>query len=648
MLPKVLFLMLLMMVVGNIQAQSNAKSYKINFNVNEFILDKQDLSILSQVVNQSKSVPYAEVTLSAHTDNDANNSYNLILSKKRAASVKAFLVKNGVSANRIILKYHGENNPAITNDNVTNKSANRRVEITVETFKFNNLSQMLKSAGGDYRQIFTINPTQSTTIKGKKGTTVVIPANSLIDEKGNTITSPVTITLAEFLSPGDALFQSLSTQTIDGKQLETGGMLKVEATANNQQLQLKKGSTMKVSLPTKAVKTDMEVFTGKTNAKGITQWQSTGKPFANNNPTKAQNYALENIGFYFRVPAAPHLSIIKNKPHLIIPSTEKQLFHFWSRLLLTQKQKNSRMEQHKKAIQERNKELMDNYLVEVKKLKIKYAKYVADSANYANMYSASYNAWVDEQVKLQLTFLQLLKANYKDSIGLENLIIFAEGHQFLSRLELAGLTSHNTRYQHLINKHAKALNNLETMQKSGVVSAYERFGEGNFISCIDKYYLGKSSRFLTLATGKIAVAEQNTSAEVVQAKKTPLTDADLANAEQELTYNAYIEFMGTINCDRFTNTPPNQLVSITVPCYKDAQVAFYIASQKSFLYATSHHGVHQVNIPKNTEYTVFVMRLQQLQPLFYTETGTAQTGTEIKPNLQPTTLTQLRKEFQAL
>lgn len=649
MLSRVLFLMLLMMVVGNIQAQSNAKSYKVNFNVNEFILDKQDQSILSQVVNQSKSVPYAEVTLSAHTDNDANDNYNLILSKKRAESVKLFLIKKGIPANRIIMDCYGENKPILTNDNMANKSANRRVEITVETFKFNNVNQMLKAAGGNYMQTFTVNPTQPNTIKGKNGTSIFIPAHTLVDANNKPVSVPVTIKLAEFLNLGDALFQSLSTQTIDGKQLETGGMFKVEAFANNQPLQLKKGAAMQVAIPANAVKEDMEVFTGVTNTAGVMQWQSTGKSFVSNKVAKVQNHNMDNMRFYFKVPPAPRAPIIKNKPVLGVALSEKRVLPFWSRLLLTKKQKNDRMEQHRKAIAEQNKMLLQAYRKELNKYKIKYAKYQADSANYVNMYGASFNNWVNQQIKLQQVFLQYIKGNYKDSIGMENLILVGEENNILSRYDLVYLESqmHANRYHHLVDKHVKILMNLEQMKSTGVVVAYEKHGWRDYISCIDAYEKRKSVA-LTPAIQQVTVAEITTMREILQARNPTLTDADVANAEQELTYTAYIESMGTINCDRFTNTPSDQFVYITIPNVTEAQVAFYIASQKSFLYATKTANGYQVRIPKKTDYTLFVMSLEKSQPMFYTQTGKAETPQTINASLQAITMAQLKQAFNAL
>lgn len=74
----------------------------------------------------------AEVTaiiLTAHTDSDGSQNYNLGLSKMRLNAVHAILLGMGLDRNLFTLKSHGENQPAVPNTNDYNMSLNRRVEI---------------------------------------------------------------------------------------------------------------------------------------------------------------------------------------------------------------------------------------------------------------------------------------------------------------------------------------------------------------------------------------------------------------------------------------------------------------------------------------------------------------------------------------
>jgi len=79
-------------------------------------------------------------------------------------------------------------------------------------------------------QLFTIDPTQDQIITGKEGTIIRIPANSLVNEKGKVVTSPVTIRLTECYNLTDMILNKLSTSS-NGQLLETAGMINVEATS---------------------------------------------------------------------------------------------------------------------------------------------------------------------------------------------------------------------------------------------------------------------------------------------------------------------------------------------------------------------------------------------------------------------------------
>ena len=67
-----------------------------------------------------------------HTDNDGNDNYNLILSKKRAETVRRKLEGAGVDYDSIEVFYYGEWRPLKSNTNDEAKKFNRRVEIGVQ------------------------------------------------------------------------------------------------------------------------------------------------------------------------------------------------------------------------------------------------------------------------------------------------------------------------------------------------------------------------------------------------------------------------------------------------------------------------------------------------------------------------------------
>ena len=67
-----------------------------------------------------------------HTDSIGSQSYNLKLSRKRAASVARYLIEKGIPAAKIRTVGYGESRPLYPNDTEEHRSKNRRVEIKVK------------------------------------------------------------------------------------------------------------------------------------------------------------------------------------------------------------------------------------------------------------------------------------------------------------------------------------------------------------------------------------------------------------------------------------------------------------------------------------------------------------------------------------
>lgn len=90
---------------------------------------KQTLPVLQAIVAILKEYPSAKFALEGHTDSDGKDEANLMLSQNRAASVKSFLIENGVTADRLTSAGFGETMPVATNATKAGKAQNRRVEV---------------------------------------------------------------------------------------------------------------------------------------------------------------------------------------------------------------------------------------------------------------------------------------------------------------------------------------------------------------------------------------------------------------------------------------------------------------------------------------------------------------------------------------
>lgn len=105
----------------------------ITFNL-LFDFDKSDIkSEMVPILEQAKVIlgedPAADFTVSGHTDWTGEEAYNQGLSERRAASVKNWLVTNGVSGSRLSTVGYGETQPKYDNSTKEGRRLNRRVEL---------------------------------------------------------------------------------------------------------------------------------------------------------------------------------------------------------------------------------------------------------------------------------------------------------------------------------------------------------------------------------------------------------------------------------------------------------------------------------------------------------------------------------------
>ncbi len=75
--------------------------------------------------------PQRAVMIEGFTDNVGSESYNLDLSRRRAAAVRRALVDRGIASERIRIRGYGEEYPVATNQTEAGRQRNRRVEVII-------------------------------------------------------------------------------------------------------------------------------------------------------------------------------------------------------------------------------------------------------------------------------------------------------------------------------------------------------------------------------------------------------------------------------------------------------------------------------------------------------------------------------------
>ncbi len=112
------------------------EAYTINdilYATNSSTLTDKSKFILRGFARFLKENPTIKVSINGHTDDVGDDAKNLKLSDDRANGVKAYLISQGVSANRLKAKGYGETQPKVTNDSEENRAKNRRTDFVIDS-----------------------------------------------------------------------------------------------------------------------------------------------------------------------------------------------------------------------------------------------------------------------------------------------------------------------------------------------------------------------------------------------------------------------------------------------------------------------------------------------------------------------------------
>ena len=104
----------------------------IEFETNKAIIKPRSYPLLDEIVAILAEYKDYYMTIEGHTDDVGTDAKNLVLSKDRAGSVKAYFVSKGVAADRLDTDGFGESRPAASNKTAAGRAKNRRVEMDLK------------------------------------------------------------------------------------------------------------------------------------------------------------------------------------------------------------------------------------------------------------------------------------------------------------------------------------------------------------------------------------------------------------------------------------------------------------------------------------------------------------------------------------
>lgn len=111
-----------------------AKTYTLNglqFDIGKATIRPSSIKQLQELLEYLQWKTDEKVEIAGHTDNTGVDTDNIALSQQRADAVKAWLVKKGITADRIMAKGYGASQPIGDNATEQGRQQNRRTEVRI-------------------------------------------------------------------------------------------------------------------------------------------------------------------------------------------------------------------------------------------------------------------------------------------------------------------------------------------------------------------------------------------------------------------------------------------------------------------------------------------------------------------------------------
>ncbi len=106
-------------------------SQQILFDTGKWNIKSNNLDKIDNVVKILQLNPTINVQIEGHTDIYGGESYNRVLSQKRANEIVNYLISKGIASNRLKAVGYGSKKPVAPNNTEAGRSKNRRIEVKI-------------------------------------------------------------------------------------------------------------------------------------------------------------------------------------------------------------------------------------------------------------------------------------------------------------------------------------------------------------------------------------------------------------------------------------------------------------------------------------------------------------------------------------
>ena len=103
----------------------------LNFEQGSDRIKRSSYENLAKLAIMLKQNPGMFLEIHGHASAEGESTYNLGLSARRAKSVERFLLQRGISQNKLLIRFYGEESPLNSNLDERQRSLNRRVEFSI-------------------------------------------------------------------------------------------------------------------------------------------------------------------------------------------------------------------------------------------------------------------------------------------------------------------------------------------------------------------------------------------------------------------------------------------------------------------------------------------------------------------------------------
>jgi outer membrane protein OmpA-like peptidoglycan-associated protein len=104
-------------------------NYIVFFEFDSAELTPEAMNIIGLAANAARQSGSCKITVTGHTDTSGSQAYNENLSQRRAQSVAAALVSDGIAEGEIVVQWRGETQPLVPTGDGVKEAQNRRVTI---------------------------------------------------------------------------------------------------------------------------------------------------------------------------------------------------------------------------------------------------------------------------------------------------------------------------------------------------------------------------------------------------------------------------------------------------------------------------------------------------------------------------------------